>query len=43
MTIIIRFKPSDTKPCIRYMCDKRCTSVSSTFVISSVWNSGKSR
>ena len=35
------FNPPDTKPCIRYMCDTRCTLVGSIFVLSSAWNAGK--
>ena len=36
MTLTIRYNPSNTKPCIRYMsCDIRCTLVGSTFMTSS--------
>ena len=38
---IQNFNPSDTKPCIIYVCDIRCTFVGSTFKTSSAWNAGK--
>ena len=43
MTLTIQYNKSDTKPCIIYICDKRCTSVSNTVVTSSPLNVGKPR